>query len=89
MKKIFKYRLGRDGEEIVINDKIEKILHVESQAGWPTAWALVDEGKGKTNIKCVGTGWGIDEEDLLGWEYIGTAIDALGCVWHYFSSSWE
>lgn len=81
MKKIYKYRLGVSGMTTRIDLKVEQFLHIESQDGIPTLWALIDDDIAETaEIYCYGTGWPISEHD----NYIGTAIDGYGYVWHYF-----
>lgn len=85
MKRIYKYQLGYDGEVIVIKEKVERILHVGAQNGVPMLWALVDiEQVGRTEVVAWGTGWDI-ADDLAGYDYVGTAQDERGYVWHYFS----
>ena len=85
MKKIFKYRLPRDGESITINVHIVKWLNVQEQNGWPHIWAIVDdEIDGPVwDIIAWGTGWDVPEE-LMTATYLGTAQDGAGYVWHYF-----
>ena len=85
MKRIFKYRLPRDGESITINAHIIKWLNVQEQHGWPHIWAIVDDsldGPAWTIIAW-GTGWDVPEE-LMTATYLGTAQDGAGYVWHYF-----
>ena len=85
MKKIFKYRLPRDGESITINAHIIKWLDVQEQNGWPHIWAIVDdEIDGPAwDIIAWGTGWDVPEE-LITATYLGTAQDGAGYIWHYF-----
>lgn len=85
MRKIYKYELPVDGGIITIKQCIIKILSVQEQNGKPTMWAIVDpdiEATEPTEIVAIGTGWelptGLDE-------YLGTAQDGYGFVWHYFS----
>lgn len=85
MKRIFKYKLPRDGEVMTITANVYKWLEIHEQNGWPHIWAIVDdEGQERTyEIVAWGTGWEWPEE--LGWtSYLGTCIDMAGYVWHYF-----
>lgn len=85
MRKIYKYELPVNSNIITIKQCIIKILSVQEQNGKPTMWAIVDpdnEVVESLEIVAIGTGWelptGLDE-------YIGTAQDEYGFVWHYFS----
>ena len=42
MRTIYKYRLPRDGQSIIIEEYIIEVLHIEAQDGQPTLWAVVD-----------------------------------------------
>ena len=85
MRKIYKYELPVDGGIITIKQCIIKILSIQEQNGKPMMWAIVDpdnEAVEPLEITAIGTGWalptGLDE-------YLGTAQDEYGFVWHYFS----
>ena len=85
MRKIYKYELPVDGGIITIKQCIIKILSIQEQNGIPMMWAIVDPDDEKIEpleIVAIGTGWelptGLDE-------YLGTAQDEYGFVWHYFS----
>ena len=85
MRKIYKYELPVDGGIITIKQCIIKILSIQEQNGKPMMWAIVDpdnEVVEPLEITAIGTGWtlptGLDE-------YLGTAQDEYGFVWHYFS----
>ena len=85
MRKIYKYELPVDGGIITIKQCIIKILSIQEQNGIPMMWAIVDpdnESVEPIEIVAIGTGWelptGLDN-------YIGTAQDDYGFVWHYFS----
>ena len=85
MRKIYKYELPVDGGIITIKQCIIKILSIQEQNGKPMMWAIVDpdnEVVEPLEITAIGTGWvlptGLDE-------YLGTAQDGYGFVWHYFS----
>ena len=85
MKKIFKYRLPRDGESITINAHVVKWLNIQEQHGRPHIWAIVDDAResNEWTIIAWGTGWDVPEE-LMTATYLGTAQDGAGYVWHYF-----
>lgn len=85
MKKIFKYRLPRDGEVITIQADVIKWLDIQEQNGWPHIWAIVEENGNARNyeIAAWGTGWMVPDE-LMFMSYLGTAQDLGGYVWHYF-----
>lgn len=85
MKRIFKYTLPRDGETITITACVVKWLDIKTQDGWPHIWAIIDdEGNPKDHVIAAwGTGWPFPE-NMMAHRYMGTAIDALGYVWHYF-----
>lgn len=85
MKKIFKYRLPRDGEVITIHADVIKWLNIQEQNGWPHIWAIVEENGNARNyeIAAWGTGWMVPDE-LMFMSYLGTAQDLGGYVWHYF-----
>lgn len=85
MKKIFKYRLPRDGEVVRINANVWKWLEIHEQNGWPHIWAIVDDEGQEREYEIVawGTGWEWPEE-MNYTSYLGTAMDFAGYVWHYF-----
>ena len=86
MKVIYKYELGVDGEARIINDNIEKFLHVESQYGIPMVWAEVNLDKASETswkIFSIGTGWDLPDELMVGLNYVGTVLDGP-YVWHYY-----
>lgn len=85
MKRIFKYKLPRDGEVMTINAHVYKWLEIHEQNGWPHIWAIVDDEAIPHQYEIVawGTGWEWPEE--MSWtSYLGTAQDGFGYVWHYF-----
>ena len=85
MRKIYKYELPVDGSIIAIKQYIIKILNIQEQNGIPVMWAIVDpddEVVEPLKIIAIGTGW----ELLTGLDdYLGTAQDEYGFVWHYFT----
>ena len=89
MNKIYKYRLPRDGQVVKIDDYVIEWLHVGTQDGVPTAWAVVDvdmpKGKRTWQVVAWGTGWELPDEVWIDCDYIGTCEDDYGYVWHYFA----
>lgn len=81
MKKIFKYKLPKDGEVITIYADIVKWLDIQEQS----IWAIIEEnGHPKAyEIAAWGAGWMVPDE-LMSMNYLGTAQDEGGHVWHYF-----
>ena len=94
MKRIFKYKLPRDGEIVTITANVVKWLDIQKQDGWPMIWAVVDDAGYESEYEIVawGTGWEFPDE-LNRCRYMGTAQDGAGYVWHYFmqekSKSWS
>lgn len=80
MKTIYKYPLP--GPTTVLEmPKRAKILHVHTQEGVPTLWALVDTESYQTEKRTfiwIGTGL---QFNLYDGEYIGT-VHAAPFVWH-------
>lgn len=89
MNKIYKYRLPRDGQVVKVDDYVIEWLHVGTQDGVPTAWAVVDvdmpKGKRTWQVVAWGTGWELPDEVWIDCDYIGTCEDNYGYVWHYFA----
>ena len=87
MTRIYKHHLGFDGGIITIKDKFKRFLTVQAQNGMPTCWYEVDDNCDEIEVMviAIGTGWDIPEE-FADWEYIGTAQDELGYVWHYYAN---
>lgn len=85
MKRIFKYKLPRDGEIITITANVIKWLDIQKQDGWPMIWAVVDDAGYESEYEIIawGTGWEFPDE-LNHCRYMGTAQDGAGYVWHYF-----
>lgn len=94
MKRIFKYKLPRDGEVVTITANVIKWLDIQEQNGWPMIWAVVDDAGYESEYEIVawGTGWDFPDE-LNHCRYMGTAQDGAGYVWHYFmrekAKSWS
>ena len=84
MRKIYKYELPHNGHTITIPHVVIRFLEIHTQNGIPTIWVIVDpevEAIIPTEIIAIGTGWELP--DGLG-DYLGTAEDEFGFVWHYF-----
>ena len=85
MRKIYKYELPVDGGIITIKQCIIKILNIQEQNGIPMMWAIVapdNEVVEPLEITAIGTGWELPTGLQ---DYLGTAQDGYGFVWHYFS----
>lgn len=82
--KIYKYELPSPGDNLVIKEKVIKFLDVQNQNDIAMVWAIVDpyEKSEETTIMAFGTGWDVPYNAN---EYIGTAQDEFGYVWHYFT----
>lgn len=85
MKQILEYKLSLDGKTITINANVVKWLEIKTQNGQPYIWAIVDNSVATVawTIIAWGTDWEVPKE-LLNVEYLGTAQDYNGYVWHYF-----
>lgn len=85
MKRILEYKLPLDGKTITINANVIKWLEIKTQNGQPYIGAIVDDSVTTVawTIIAWGTGWEVPKE-LLDVEYLGTAQDYEGYVWHYF-----
>lgn len=83
MKKIYKYKLGVDGEAITLTDRFSHVLCVQEQDGMPHVWIEITDAAPVVTmtIASIGTGWEMPDHN---WIYIGTAQDANGFVWHYY-----
>ena len=87
-KTIWKYTLPRDGQTIEIHEHITEVLHIATQDGVPTLWAIVDPDRprdGYTEIVAWGTGWPLPDDVYQECDYWGTCEDGYGYVWHYFA----
>lgn len=86
MKKIYKYRLPIDGQSIKIDAYVIEWLEIHCQHGWPHIWAVVDDDftPVENEIVAWGTGWPLPDDVYYGTDYLGTAVDGAGYVWHYF-----
>lgn len=84
MRKIYKYELPQSGYTITIPHVIVKFLEIHTQNGIPTIWIIVDpevEPVNPVEIIAIGTGWELPNGLS---DYLGTAEDEFGYVWHYF-----
>ena len=68
---------------MVIEEPVEQILDIQSQDGTPTIWVLINTElkKDPTALIAIGTGWELPPDIK---DYVGTAQDSFGFVWHYF-----
>ena len=84
MRKIYKYKLGFEGEIVNIKARIEKILDIQPQGSDVVLWALINDDfpEKDLDIIAIGTGWDLPSGAD---EYLGTAQDEFGLVWHYFT----
>lgn len=89
-KTIWKYQLPRDGQTIEIHEYIVEVLHIATQDGIPTMWAIVDPDRpkdGYIEVVAWGTGWPLPEGVYQEWSYWGTCGDGCGYIWHYFAAA--
>lgn len=88
-KTIWKYKLPRDGQTIIISEQIIKVLHIGTQKGEPTAWIIVDPRAAArpTEVVAWGTGWDLPDDVYRECSYWGSAEDNYGDVWHYFAAT--
>lgn len=86
MKKIYKYKLGIDGNEVTIKGQFSRIVKIMMQFNWPTIWMEVDDDYDEVEVKisCIGTNWPYTPE--LG-TYVDSVIDTEDYVWHYFTDT--
>ena len=84
-KRILKYRLPINGDRKAITCGLGRWLAVQPQNGWPHVWVMVDDNAPQIEyeIISVGTGWDLPI-DFKESNYLGTAQDSGGFVWHYF-----
>ena len=86
---IYKYNLGVNGEIVKIKGKIRKILNVAFQPGeGVVCWCEIDDRCDEVEISiiAIGTGWRDLPKEIDYMDYIGTAQDGLGYVWHYYAT---
>ena len=87
MIRIYKEKLGTDGELTVIKGKVKNILTTQFQPGiGPCVWYEVDDDLKEIEIQiiAIGTGWDLPK-NIKYWDYIGTVQDEFGFVWHYYA----
>ena len=91
MTRIYKYKLGINGQIVAIKGQIKNILTVQAQDGWPHIWCEVDDDIEEWTLRtiAIGTGWDLPNGFLDGYSYIGTVQDEAGFVWHYYGSEYE
>ena len=91
MRRIYKYPLQeRLGGITVITARIHGLLSILNQPGTGNClWCEVDDDSEEVKMTILTMGTGIEYNpevlDYDGWTYIGTAIDELGYVWHYYA----
>ena len=88
MIRIYKEKLGTDGELTVIKGKVKNILTTQFQPGiGPCVWYEVDDDLKEIEIQiiAIGTGWDLPK-NIKYWDYIGTVQDGFGFVWHYYAT---
>jgi len=84
MRTIYKYEVT-NGECTIALPRGYRIIEVACQQNDLFFWAIVDTDREKVDVDFVvyGTGWPIDENDLMFGLYLGTAHDGV-YVWHLF-----
>ena len=91
MRRIYKYPLQeRLGGITVITARINRLLNILNQPSTGNClWCEVDDDADEVKMTILTLGTGVDYDptvlDNEEWEYIGTAIDTHGCVWHYYA----
>lgn len=91
MRRIYKYPLQeRLGGITVVTARIHRLLSILNQPGTGNClWCEVDDNADEVKMTILTLGTGIDYDptvlDNEEWDYIGTAIDAHGYVWHYYA----
>ncbi len=91
MRRIYKYPLKEQlGGITVITARIHGLLTILNQPGTGNClWCEVDDDSDEVKMTILTMGTGIEYNpevlDDDGWTYIGTAIDELGYVWHYYA----
>ena len=89
MTTIYKQKLGYGGEIVKIKGHIRKILDVAFQPGeGVVCWCEIDDRCDEVEISiiAIGTGWRDLPKEIDYMNYIGTAQDGLGYVWHYYAT---
>lgn len=88
MIRIYKNKLGFNGDITIIKGKIKKILTAQFQPGsGPCIWYEVDDDLKEIEVKiiAIGTGWDLPD-NIKYWDYIGTVQDGFDFVWHYYAT---
>jgi hypothetical protein len=91
MRRIYKYPLQeRLGGITVVTARIHRLLNILNQPGTGNClWCEVDDDADEVKMTILTLGTGVDYDptvlDSEEWEYIGTAIDTHGYVWHYYA----
>ena len=84
MKKIYKYQLEPEENQILSLPEDAKFIYAGMQKEKITIWAVIESMNRLRDydIKIIGTGWNIPDYDDL--RYIGTVQMITGFVWHIF-----
>ena len=91
MRRIYKYPLQEKlGGTTVITARIYRLLSILNQPGTGNClWCEVDDDSEEVKMTILTMGTGIEYDPTVldddRWTYIGTAIDELGYVWHYYA----
>ena len=83
---IWKFPLPKTGQNWIDIPSGWRALTAQMQGDTLTLWASVYPNLPNihTSVLVLGTGW---EHDLDGWDYVATAQDRGGFVWHVFVPS--
>ena len=84
MKKIYKYQLEPEENQILSLPEDAKFIYTGMQKEKITIWVVIESMNRLRDydIKIIGTGWNIPDYDSL--RYIGTVQMITGFVWHIF-----
>lgn len=91
MRSIYKYTLVGNGPNI-LKGHFKRFLDIKKQGNQIVIWAEIDEEQWpwqEVEIWGVGTGWNLSEmeenfQNESDWKYLGTEIDWMGYVWHFY-----
>lgn len=91
MRSIYKYELKGEGPNF-LKGHFKRFLDIKKQGSAIVIWAEIDEEQyalQEVEIWGIGTGWNLSEtdENFLNtneWKYLGTEIDWMGYVWHFY-----
>lgn len=84
MKRIYKYPLVLGDTQIDLREDAQ-VLAVQTQAGLPQLWALVDDDADMKRVPLRIYGTGHEAPDAENLNYVGTFQQAGGAlIWHVF-----